>query len=463
MPMNDAMIAWLQRNKAMAGSSGSVLATPAPTGSDQGTGTVTIPEVTIVGDSQSNQSVDPSAGQPNQSVDPDAGQPNQSVDPSAGQPNQSVDPNAGQPNQSVDPNAGQANQSVDPNAGQQNQAITVTTDQPGQSMGPEMTLAGASVSPILVTPQPPPSIDPGNLQLPKIPEPFPNGPTGNPEPLGDTEPAPDMNPGETSAGADAEETVLEESTGLAEEAPLAEEGLALIPEEATIPVVGWILIGATLLLVGYLAYKAYIVTKEGKPIRPATPEEEEQAKANEGKPIPTAQDPQTGEPLYTPGDGEYSPAIDPATGQPFQAPGADQGQAPVSDPSPDEPAVAPGQTAPEPALASDTDHNICKYPPPVCDRVQDEDTGNVAVYIYHDPPIPRNEWADAIDSWDAEGVLEHSAEELEKSIANREEIQKEEGETSVSEEGTGRGAAHRVRIEYERDLLGAIQKKLSGS
>jgi hypothetical protein len=42
-------------------------------------------------------------------------------------------------------------------------------------------------------------------------------------------------------------------------------------------------------------------------------------------PLPTAQDPVTGQPLYTPAGGEYSPAIDPTTGQPFQAPPSEQG------------------------------------------------------------------------------------------------------------------------------------------
>ncbi len=281
MQLTDTHISWLLHNKSMSGSSDSAPDTSVPTGSDQGSATVSVPEVAIVGDLQPNQS-------------------------------------------------------VDPNAGQQNQAIAETTDQPGESMGPGMMLAGASVSLIVIAPQPPADIDPGNLQLPRIPEPFPNGPTGIPKPLGEPEPAPDMNPAETSMGVDAEETVLEQGTGLAEETTLAEEGLVLIPEEATVPVVGWILIGVTLLLVGYVAYKAYIVTQEGKPIRPATPEEAKQAEANQGKPIPTAQDPQTGEPLYTPADGEYSPAIDPATGRPFQAPGARGAQNPAQASSQDD-------------------------------------------------------------------------------------------------------------------------------
>jgi hypothetical protein len=49
------------------------------------------------------------------------------------------------------------------------------------------------------------------------------------------------------------------------------------------------------------------------------------------------------------------------------------------------------------------------------------------------------------------------------SIKTREETQQKAGEASVSDVGTGTGAAHRVRIEYERDLLRAIRKKLSGT
>jgi hypothetical protein len=68
----------------------------------------------------------------------------------------------------------------------------------------------------------------------------------------------------------------------------------------------------------------------------------------------------------------------------------------------------------------------------------------------------------AVDSWSRE-ELESAAQELEGSIAARQAEQRALGETSVGRQGQRVGAAHRVRIDNEVELLRAIRKKLSGS
>jgi hypothetical protein len=77
-------------------------------------------------------------------------------------------------------------------------------------------------------------------------------------------------------------------------------------------------------------------------------------------------------------------------------------------------------------------------------------------------PINGQERANAVNSWSREELLEAAA-ELRQSIAARQAEQRALGETTIGAQGQQVGAAHRVRIEQEIDLLRAIEKKLSGS
>jgi hypothetical protein len=262
------------------------------------------------GAAEEDQSVDTTASQENQSIDPDAGQANQSIAPDAGQPNQSIDPNAGQPNQSVDQDAGQLIQAIE------------SESQPSPSVDPSVVAVASVVTPM--TPGPPavthPATgDPSIYELPKIPEPFSKGPVGNPEEVTDA--------AELAQEAPEADALLEGGGELAAEEGAELAGAAAV--EGAIPIVGWILLGATVAYVGYRLYKAYVITHDGKPVRPATPEEEREATENKNKPVPTAQDSDTGQPLYTPADGDYSPAIDPVTGEPFKAPSTTDNSEPL--------------------------------------------------------------------------------------------------------------------------------------
>lgn len=75
--------------------------------------------------------------------------------------------------------------------------------------------------------------------------------------------------------------------------------------------------------------------------------------------------------------------------------------------------------------------------------------------------IPTNgaERARAVNSWSRE-ELEVTAAELRESIAARQAEQIRLGETTVGAQGQAIGAAHRVRIEDELDLLRAVERKL---
>jgi len=159
-----------------------------------------------------------------------------------------------------------------------------------------------------------------------------------------------------TTGAEVATTGAEVATTGAEVATTGAEvaETVAIAAEATapldfIPGPGWLIAGGIILTVAIGAGIWYLM-KDDKPVRQASPQEVEQAKANEGKPIPTAQDPNTGQPLYTPGDGEYTPAIDPVTGEPFKAPGPSAD--PAADPSTPDPAQAPGANTPERAQAA---------------------------------------------------------------------------------------------------------------
>jgi hypothetical protein len=153
------------------------------------------------------------------------------------------------------------------------------------------------------------------------------------------------------------------------------------------------------------------------------------------------------------------PATEPSPGEPLFTPAAPGPEAGI-DPTTDESLQTPGQSVPDDVHASDTGAGVSRYAPPVRDRLVSNNTGQIVPYIYHANPIPRREWADAINSWAEEGALEHSAEELEESIATRERIQEQEGETSVSQIGTQTGAALASEsstneifyVRYERNL-----------
>jgi RHS repeat-associated protein len=98
-----------------------------------------------------------------------------------------------------------------------------------------------------------------------------------------------------------------------------------------------------------------------------------------------------------------------------------------------------------------------QYKPPVRDS-----TGKVHGEFGKELPKGGAAVRRALDSWSRE-ELEAAAEELEASIAARQAEQRMLGETSVSETGSPTGAAHRVRIDQELDLLRAIRKRLGGS
>ena len=73
--------------------------------------------------------------------------------------------------------------------------------------------------------------------------------------------------------------------------------------EASVPIVGWILLGVTVVAVGvYLGYH-YATSKTGKPTRPLTPDEEAQFKQNQGKPAPQTAPAATSTPSVNPQTG----------------------------------------------------------------------------------------------------------------------------------------------------------------
>ena len=77
-------------------------------------------------------------------------------------------------------------------------------------------------------------------------------------------------------------------------------------------------------------------------------------------------------------------------------------------------------------------------------------------------PATGEERAAAVKEWSHEELLE-AEDELQQSIAARQAEQQALGEDTVGAQGQQVGAAHRVRIEQEVDLLRAVRKKLSGS
>jgi len=163
---------------------------------------------------------------------------------------------------------------------------------------------------------------------------------------GETPFNPNMGQGvEAAEAAEVGTTAAEVAEVGATVAEVAEVGTAaaVLGTEASIPVIGWIALGATVLAVGaYLGYR-YLLSEDGQPTRPLTPQEEGQVSANptpaqlpgqdgqndtpaqlpgqEGQNPAPAFDPTTGELLYT-------PAVDPVTGEPLQAP-SDQDYTPV--------------------------------------------------------------------------------------------------------------------------------------
>ncbi len=275
MHLTDKHISWLLRTKAMSGGSNSAPDASAPTGSDQGNGTLTVPEITIVGDASQANAESSSDG--------------------------TSTPGAALPIMA---------------------AATLGGSVTGTPVGP----GGMPLDPSTVdnTPWTPLSGGSGTA-----------GAGGNATAGG----AATVGGGDATAAAGAAASDGAVATGTGAGVAAAGEGTVVtgtgasatstgVAASAGAVAAGAVVVGGAI-VVGAAFVSGGIERTENAP-DPDDPESghgvggapPQKAEANPNKPIPTAQDPQTGEPLYTPADGEYSPAIDPATGQPFQAPGA---------------------------------------------------------------------------------------------------------------------------------------------
>jgi len=224
--------------------------------------------------------------------------------------------------------------------GRQNQASTDQGQQPDSaSAGIPPVLAAGMLSP--VTPLSPTTPPPGTIpegafnNWPRIP---------GEAPFQAPELAPELAPEALELGAGAEvlavgagAEVLAVGAGAGAVETVTFLGLTLTP-------VGWVILAVGVgIVAGFAIYEGvnYLLKEDGTPARPLTPEENLQAKANEGK-----------SPADFPGQGGQSPAVDPITGEKLYTP-ANQDQAPWIDPTTGEKLYTPAdQSSDEPLQAA---------------------------------------------------------------------------------------------------------------